>query len=82
VRIEAAYWFGSTVRKGADEDSDIDVAVVSPDFTALRFQNAKKLFPAVIRVDSRIEIHPYSPSDFNEGTPLVSEIIRTGKKIV
>ena len=81
IRLEGAYWFGSTTRQGAGEASDIDVALVSPDFKGVRFDDAKRLFPLVIRVDSRIEVHPYPPSKFHEGTPLVAEILRTGKKV-
>lgn len=81
IRLDAAYWFGSTVHNDAGENSDIDIALVSPDFTGVRFDDAKRLFPFVIRVDSRIEVHPYPRTRFHEGTPLVAEILRTGKKV-
>ena len=39
LRVSAAFLFGSHARKAAVEESDIDVAVVSPDFTGFRFDD-------------------------------------------
>ena len=36
IPVEAAYVFGSVARGDANEDSDLDVAVVSPHFRSMR----------------------------------------------
>ena len=37
IRVEKAYLFGSQLRGEANEWSDIDVVVVSPDFSGMEF---------------------------------------------
>ena len=81
-RIEAAYLYGSQVKGTATEWSDIDVAVVSPDFSADLFRERVTLMRLAVQVDDRIEPHPFRPQDFNATAPLVSEIRRTGVRIL
>ncbi len=81
IRIERAVLFGSYATGNAHEWSDIDVALVSPDFSGTRFNDAKMLNPFLLKVDSRIELHPFRPEDFNEDDLFVKEIIRTGIEI-
>jgi predicted nucleotidyltransferase len=80
-RIDAVYWFGSTSRGAGDQYSDIDIALVSPDFSGDRFDDVCRLIPIKIKFDSRIEVHPFRSDDFREGTMMSLEIERTGKKI-
>jgi predicted nucleotidyltransferase len=80
-RIEAAYLYGSQVKGTATQWSDIDVAVISPDFQADRFQERLLLMRLAARVDDRIEPHPFRPEDFQATCPLVSEIQRTGVRV-
>lgn len=79
-RVEAAYVYGSQARGTATEWSDIDVAVVSPDFGDL-FQERLLLMRLAAQVDDRIEPHPFRPADFDPTAPLVSEIRRTGVRV-
>jgi len=81
-RIEAAYLYGSQARGTASEWSDIDVAVISPDFSADLFEERLMLMRLAAQVDDRIEPHPFRPQDFDLNTPLVSEIRRTGVRLV
>ena len=81
-RVDAAYWFGSTAYGKGDEYSDIDIAVVSPDFTGVRFDDRHNLAPIIVNPDSRIEVHPFSTEDFNDEPMMAVEILRTGKRIV
>ncbi|MDI6791399.1 MAG: nucleotidyltransferase domain-containing protein [bacterium] len=78
VRLEMVILFGSYATGKASKWSDIDVALVSKDFTGLRFYDRKKLNPSLIKTDKRIEIHPFRPEDFNEKDPFVKEIIQYG----
>lgn len=56
--VDAIYLFGSYSRGTADQDSDIDLLVVSPDFTDDIIEDRMKLMRARREVDYRIEPHP------------------------
>ena len=79
--VEAAYLFGSQVRGTATEWSDIDLAVVSPDFSSDRFQERVNLMRLAAQIDDRIEPSPFTPEDLKANDPLVSEILRTGVRV-
>ncbi len=78
ITIEKALLFGSHVHGSADKWSDIDIALVSPDFCGIPFMDAKRLAPFVLQVDSRIELHPFRPEDFTEDNEFIKEILATG----
>lgn len=80
-RIEAAYLYGSQVKDTASEWSDIDIAIISPDFSADLFQEQLNLMRLAAQIDDRIEPRPFRPMDFNINEPLVNEIQRTGIQI-
>ena len=80
-RVEAAYLYGSQTRGTATEWSDIDVAVVSPDFSDDLFEERLTLMRLAAQVDDRIEPHPFRPQDFDTSAPLVGEIRRTGVRV-
>jgi len=79
--IAAAYIYGSYVRGTASEWSDIDVAVVSPDFTGDLFAAQLALMQLAARIDDRIEPRGFAPEDFNASDPLASAIQQTGIRI-
>lgn len=81
ITVEAAYLFGSWVQGRANEWSDIDLAIVSPAFEGKTFYDRRKLYPAIIAIETAIEPHPYRPQDFNDSDPFVREILRTGIRI-
>ena len=81
-RLDAVYVYGSYARGKANDWSDIDVAVVSPDFSADRFQEQVKLLRLAAAIDDRIEPRPFRPEDFNETDPLASEIRRNGIRVL
>ncbi|MDR4496854.1 MAG: hypothetical protein MRK02_02850 [Candidatus Scalindua sp.] len=70
--------FGKTSR---NEWSDIDIAMVSKDFTGVRFYDKKRLNPYLIRIDSRIETHPFRPEDFTRDDLFVVQILKEGIEI-
>ncbi|MEJ5308390.1 MAG: nucleotidyltransferase domain-containing protein [Anaerolineae bacterium] len=80
--IEAAYLYGSHVRGTANQWSDIDIAIVSPDFTEDKFAALVALLRLAAQIDTRIEPVPFAPTDFDPDNPLVSEIQRTGIALV
>lgn len=80
-RVQAAYLYGSYARGTAGEWSDIDVAVISPDFTADLFDARLALMRLAARIDPRIEPHPFTPERFQPVDPLASEIRRTGVRL-
>ncbi len=80
-RIVMAYVYGSQVRGGTTKWSDIDVAIVSPDFDDL-FHARIALLRLAAQIDERIEPHPFTPESFTMSHPLASEIQRTGVRLV
>ena len=80
-KVQAAYLYGSQVKGVATEWSDIDLAVISPDFSFDLFQERLALLRLAAQVDDRIEPRPFTPENFNENDPLASEIRRTGLRV-
>jgi predicted nucleotidyltransferase len=80
-RVEAAYLYGSQIKGTATEWSDIDLAIISPDFSADMFQEQLALMRLAAQIDDRIEPRPFRPKDFNISEPLVNEIRRTGIQV-
>ena len=79
--VEAAYLYGSQAKGTANEWSDIDVAVISPDFAIDLFEERLLLMRLAARIDDRIEPHPFRPEDFQASSPLASDIQRTGVRV-
>lgn len=81
IRVEAVYLFGSHARKKAHKWSDIDVAIMSPDFSADLLEERIRLTRLSTDVDSRIEPVPFRPNDFVDEDPLAWTIRREGLRI-
>lgn len=81
TRILKVFLYGSHAKGIGGKWSDIDVAVVSPDFSEDLFDERIKLMKLALDVDERIEPSPFRPTDFDENDPLVSEINRAGVEI-
>ena len=80
-KVQAAYLYGSQVKGIATEWSDIDLAVISSDFSSDLFEERLVLLRLAAQVDDRIEPRPFTPEDFNDNDPLASEIRRTGLRV-
>ncbi len=80
-RISKIFLYGSHAKGLATKWSDIDVAVVSPDFSDDLFEERVRLMILGLGIDERIEPSPFRPEDFNENDPLVSEINQSGIEI-
>ena len=82
LRIDAAYLYGSQVTGSARPWSDIDVAVVSPDFSDDLFQERVTLMEWAAGIDDRIEPQPFTPERFGPNDPLAHEISRHGVRLL
>ena len=70
INVYEAYLFGSIAMDKADEYSDIDIAIVSEDFTGIPFYDVKKISKFRRAVDLRLEVHPFSLNDILHDPPL------------
>jgi predicted nucleotidyltransferase len=82
IRIDAAYVYGSQVLGSARPWSDIDVAVVSSDFSNDLFQERIALMRWAAEIDDRIEPQPFTPDRFGPNDPLASEISHSGVRLI
>ncbi len=82
LRVDAAYLYGSQAVGSARPWSDIDVAVVSPDFSDDLFQERVTLMQWAAAIDDRIEPQPFTPERFGPNDPLASEISRRGVRLI
>ena len=76
MNVEALYLFGSFVNGNHDQDSDIDIAIVTDDFSGDIIEDTLKLMRIRKKVDTRIEPHP-----LRKDNPFVKEVIATGRRI-
>ncbi len=76
------YVYGSYVKGTQRSDSDIDIAVVADIFTGDVIEDTLQLMKLRRGVDTRIEPHPFLPSDFTHSNPMALEVMRTGIRIV
>ena len=70
IDVYEAYVFGSVVSDKADEYSDIDIAIVSKNFTGIPFYDIKKISKFRRAIDLRLEVHPFSLNDILHDPPL------------
>jgi len=82
LRVEAAYLYGSRATGSARPWSEIDVAVISPDFSHDLFEDRVALMQRAAGADDRIEPQPCTPDRFGPNHPLASEISRNGVRLV
>lgn len=79
VEVDRMLLFGSHARGNSHEWSDIDVAVVSPDFGQNYFDERVQLIKLAQRASSSIEPHPLYPRDLKDRwSTLAAEIRRYG----
>ena len=84
IKIEAVFLFGSYAQNKANNDSDIDVAVISPDFGKDFFDESALLKKISLKIDFDMSPRAYSSEEYKkakEGDFLYQEIIKKGKLI-
>ena len=80
IRVAKVILYGSRVSGKIHEYSDIDVAIISPDFGKDRYREGAKLFEIASEIDTRIEPVPISLEAYENDTwvPLIYEIRNKG----
>jgi len=81
INITAAYLFGSYASGAAREDSDIDIAIISENFSTDKLEDMVRLKLLTEAVDLDISPHPYLPIEVDraqKGTFIHDEIIEKG----
>lgn len=84
IRVEKAILFGSYARGLENKDSDIDIAIISPDFGRDYLEEAVMLKKISESIDLDISPRPYSTEEYNKVNPgqfLHDEIINKGINI-
>lgn len=83
IRVERVILFGSCSRGEQGEYSDIDLAVVSPDFHGGTEEDYLLLGRVARKIDPLLEALPYGPEDFpnRESGDFLDEIVRTGRVV-
>jgi predicted nucleotidyltransferase len=85
IRIEAAYLFGSQMSGDTDPDSDIDLAVFSPDAENMRFMERVRLGSELAsECHPDVELHLYSSHALANARPtnFAGYIVTHGKRLV
>lgn len=70
IRVKSVYLFGSRARGSYREDSDYDIAVVSPDFAGMDFLERQRLARPLVRKvlgDVPLDVVCYTEEEFEMG---------------
>lgn len=78
IRIEKAVLFGSYAKNLNREDSDIDIALVSQDFSGNPYLDNELIRKAKFAASYSIEAHTFTVEEFKEGNPFINEILSYG----
>jgi len=84
IQVQQAILFGSHAKGEADAWSDVDLAVISPDFSRMSHRKVMDLLVEVaLAVDPSVEIRPYTPRDLREARPtnFLGHILAAGKVV-
>lgn len=84
TRVEAVVLYGSYANGSPDEWSDIDIAVVSPDFEGVPMWERQRIISrATVDRDSSLSPIGYPSSEYHNPGPhsFLREIIRTGRVV-
>jgi predicted nucleotidyltransferase len=84
IRVNKAILYGSLATGAGDQDSDIDLAIVSPNLGRDRLNEAILLKKLTFGIDLDISPRPYSVKQCREtkqGEFLFDEIIQKGKVV-
>jgi predicted nucleotidyltransferase len=77
INIEKAILFGSVAKNEHRDFSDIDIALISKDFTKNFISNNRMTSKINIKYPL-IEVHHFNTEYFTLGDPFISEITSTG----
>jgi predicted nucleotidyltransferase len=80
--VTRAYLYGSFAKGTSNKWSDIDLAIVSPDFADDPSEDRLVLMRLATTIDDRIEPTPFKEESFNRNDPLVDEIQKNGIQLL
>ena len=80
-KVDKAYLYGSQINGRATKWSDIDLAVISADFSSDLFEERLALMRLAAEIDDRIEPWPFTPESFGASDPLANEVRQTGIEV-
>ncbi len=81
-KVYAIILFGSYAKGTNNENSDIDIAIITDDFENDIFDEELNLMKLRRKIDTRIEPHLIRIKDYkNAETPFIKEVIDTGIKV-
>ncbi len=80
INIEKAILFGLVAKNEQRDNSDIDIALISNDFTKNFIINNKLTSKVNIKYPL-IEVHHFNSDYFKTGDPFINEITSTGFEI-
>jgi len=84
IKLDSVILFGSYAKGNAVENSDVDIAVISPEFGQNPLKDKQLIYRTIIRDDIEpfFEIHTFTPSELKDSDSFfVSEIRSTGKMV-
>jgi len=83
IKVSKVLLYGSHARETAGPDSDIDIALISPQFGKDRVEEGQFLFRFAWRIDARLEPIPISEKDWreNNSSTMIYEIRKNGVEI-
>ena len=84
ISVERAILYGSQAANTADQDSDIDIVIVSDDFGRDYIKEAVRLKLLALDVNADISPRPYSVDDYQRSKPgdfLFDEVIQKGRVV-
>jgi len=82
IQIEKVILFGSYAKGSYHKDSDIDLAIISPDFKDNEYiKNMSKLLLKASELGADIQTLPFSIEDYSDPIGIMEEILRTGVEI-
>lgn len=82
ITIEKVILFGSYAKGTYKDDSDIDLAIISPDFKEEDcIENMTKLLYKANKLKADIQTIPFSLHEYKEPKGIIEEIINTGVEI-
>jgi predicted nucleotidyltransferase len=79
IVLNEVYLFGSCLEK--DDYNDIDVALVSDEFSGIRFYDIKLIAGKLKKYSSIFDLHPFKTEEFyDQNNYFAGEIIKKGTK--
>ena len=81
-RIDNAYLYGSFAKGTFNKWSDIDIAIVSSDFSGDLFEDRLSLMRLASTIDDRIEPRSFKKEFFNRNDPLADEVQKNGIRLI